>query len=100
MSRVFVTEDSPHNLAHALTYGELVILEQQDYPLFTDGRPVVQRLRNKLRDFNPALDYLLLVGDPILMALCFQIVSDTCSFIRVLKWDRQASRYVPVNINL
>lgn len=107
MGRVFVTEDSRHNLAHALGYGELVILESQDYPLFTDGRPVVKRLEDKLRTFDPKEDYLLLVGDPILMALCFTLISDQqmptdadtgVRFVRVLKWDRQANRYVPVNV--
>lgn len=103
MPRVFVTQDTKHNLAHALPYGDIEILEGKDYPLFTDGSDVVKRLRAKLKEFNPAQDYLLLVGDPILMALCMAILTEpqdhiTPAFVRVLKWDRQAAQYIPVNI--
>lgn len=100
MSRVFVSQDTPHNLAHALAYGDLTILESRDYPLFADGRPVIERLRAKLSDFNPDEDYLLLVGDPVIMSLCFDIIASAFKFVRVLKWDRQATRYVPINIDL
>jgi hypothetical protein len=98
--KVFVTEDTRHNLAHAMEFGDIVILEREDFPQFRNGQEVVDRMRRALSDFTTS-DYLLVVGDPILMGLAFAILKGFgFNSIRVLKWDRQATRYIPHNVPL
>ena len=98
---VFVVEDSPHNLSHAMEFGEIRNIEQNDFPPYRDGSQVVGRIRRTLSVFNANVDYILLVGDPILVGLTFAVLREAAwATIRVLKWDRQSSRYVPITVPL
>lgn len=100
-SKVFVTEDTRHNLAHAMEYGDIEILESADFPLFRNGQEVTDRIRRGLQLFNPEKDFLLLIGDPIIVGLAFAALDRMGhKVIRVLKWDRQSTKYIPVNVPL
>lgn len=100
-SKVFVTEDTRHNLSRAMEFGEITILEEEDFPQFRDGRAVVERISRKLTEFNSDSDYLLLVGDPVIIGLCCAVLAGTGHrMIKVLKWDNQSRRYLPINLPL
>ena len=102
MPKVFATQESGrHNLSHAMEFGDLDVLTERDFPLFRDGEHTVKSIKDKLSYFYPEQDYLLLVGDPIIMGLAFAALANRgIRNIRVLKWDRQATRYIPVNVPL
>lgn len=103
MPKVFATQESGrHNLSHAMEFGDLEVLAERDFPMFRDGEDVARRIREKLSFFLPEQDYLLLVGDPIIMGIAFAALASRGSIksIRVLKWDRQATRYIPINVPL
>lgn len=100
-SRVFVTEDTRHNLTRAMEFGDIQIVESEDFPQFRSGKPVLERITRKLIEFNPEDDYLLLVGDPVLIGLCTAVLATMGhKSIRVLKWDNQSRRYIPINLPL
>jgi hypothetical protein len=52
-----------------------------------------------LCDFNPETDYLLLTGDPVLIALCAAFLSRSGERIPMLKWDRQEKKYTSIIID-
>ena len=62
--------------------------------------PLIFKLRKGLKDFKEG-DYLLLTGDPAIIGVACSIVSDiTNGKYNLLKWDRQESKYYPIEINL
>lgn len=100
-SKVFVTEDTKHNLARAMEFGSIDIIETEDFPQFRDGVMVLERVTRKLLEFNSKDDYLLLVGDPVLIGLCVAVLATMGhKTIKVLKWDNQTRRYIPINLPL
>lgn len=102
MSKVFATQESGrHNLSHAMEFGDLEVLAERDFPSFKPGHDVARQIRQKLSYFLPEQDYLLLVGDPIIMGIAFAaLAARDIPSIRVLKWDRQATRYIPIHVPL
>lgn len=100
-SKVFVTEDTRHNLSRATEFGDVVILENDDFPQFRDGRAILERITRNLQEFQANDDYLLLVGDPVLIGLCCAILANLGhKLIKVLKWDNQSRCYLPINLPL
>lgn len=56
------------------------------------GQGTIEQLRSKLRDFG-AEDFLLPMGDPILMVAASAMLGARGEMFKVLKWDRQTRRY-------
>ena len=102
MGRVFVVEDSGHNYADALRFGEIQILCNMDFPFSStsSGAEITDFLRTQLRTFDPKQDRLLLLGDPVLIGICFAILSTQTRSIPILKWDRRKKVYQPITIIL
>jgi hypothetical protein len=100
--RVFVVEDSGHNYSDALRFGEIQILCNEDYPftIISAQKEIKTQLSKALRDFNPQIDRLLLLGDPVLIGLCFVILSTQTRAVPILKWDRRKRAYQPLTILL
>lgn len=62
--------------------------------------PMVQALREQMRNFGRE-DYLLAMGDPTILAAAACIASlKTGGNLRMLKWDRQSTDYFPVEIKI
>ena len=75
------------------------LLPEDSQKIFSPG-PLIFQLRQKLRDFTSE-DYLLLTGDPAIIGVACSIVSDiTNGKYKLLKWDKQESKYYPISINL
>ncbi len=83
-----------HDFTAAVKYGELtVLLPHSVLPLQLDN--IVSILNEKLKNITKE-DYLILVGDPVAMAITASIVSkNTGGKLRILKWDRKYKVYVP-----
>ena len=88
------------NIVGAREYGEIKsLLPELSQIIFSPG-PLVFKLRQGLKNFNPG-DHLLLTGDPALIGVACSIVSDiTNGKYNLLKWDRQERKYYPIKINL
>lgn len=87
------------NLEPAKQYGELVVmLPPNANRLHTS--PLIQALREQMSEYNEA-DAIVAVGDPSLIAAAACIATrKTGGFLRILKWDRMTSTYIPVEMNL
>jgi hypothetical protein len=56
-------------------------------------------MRKNLRDIR-SQDYLLAVGDPVIIGISTSMVSKaTNGKYNMLKWDRQEKRYYPLEID-
>lgn len=101
MSKVYVVQEDPKkNLAPAMKFGEIVIVCPFGQVNF-DTAEITNVIAVKLEDFNEDEDYLLLVGDPTLIAICSAMVGlYTNGMFRILKWDRQEHIYYAINLDL
>ena len=65
------------------------------------GKEAIAKMRVKLHSYDPAMDYLLLTGDPIWIGICMTILfGGNTTTIMCLKWDKQTKQYLPITINL
>ena len=88
------------NIMSAREYGEFKFLLPEFSQIIFSPGPLIFKLRNLLKDYNPE-DYLLLTGDPAIIGIACSIVSDiTNGKFNLLKWDRQEKMYYPLKINL
>ena len=88
------------NIICASNYGDFkFLLPEFSQMIFSPG-PLVYKLRQGLKNFTDK-DHLLLTGDPALIGVACSIVSDiTGGKYKLLKWDKQESKYYPISINL
>ena len=88
------------NIMGAQKYGDFkFLLPEFSQMIFSPG-PLVYKLRQGLKNFTDD-DHLLLTGDPALIGVACSIVSDiTGGKYKLLKWDKQESKYYPIEINL
>ncbi len=88
------------NIMGASNYGNFkFLLPEFSQMIFSPG-PLVFKLRQGLKNFTDK-DHLLLTGDPALIGVACSIVSDiTGGKYKLLKWDKQESKYYPISINL
>ena len=100
MSRVFVTQEDPtKNLSAAKEFGQIKVLLPPTQVTF-DATWAIEEMFKKLEEFKDE-DYLLLVGDPVIMILAASIVSwVTGGKYNILKWDRETRTYNPLTIDL
>lgn len=96
---VYVVQEVPgKNILPATEYGELkVMLPHGDVTLTAE--PTLQRLRGELAHLTEQ-DYILLIGDPVAIALATVAANEVVNRLNLLKWDRQTKRYFPVSIIL
>lgn len=109
MSRVFITHE-PHriengemkrqfDLTPAAAYGKLEVLIPAGVSLISSV-PTVRLMRDRLANFTDD-DYLLPVGDPSAMMVAGAIAADVNGGrFKVLRWDRKAHTYIPVQIDV
>ena len=108
-ARVFITHEpyertdsgavrSVFNFSPAMQYGDLTVLVPAQTSLLSSV-PTVRTLRDKLRDFSDD-DYLLPVGDPSIMMAAGAIAAEfNHGRVKVLKWDREQRRYLPIQLD-
>lgn len=99
-ARVFVVQETEHNLLAATDYGELVFLLPRGANVTYSAQPVARQLRHLLRDATPA-DALLPTGDPVAIMVAGAVMAARLGgHLRVLKYDRQERRYFPVEVDI
>lgn len=77
---------------------------QIEYLLSPGAKPekvdlLVKELKVKLKNFSED-DYLLLVGNPILIGIASAIASSNCGTINFLQWFGKTQSYVPIKANI
>ena len=97
---VYVVQDTDLNLNRARVYGELVPILPMGRNITMSPQPVLRELRRKLKKFTDE-DFLLLVGDPIIIALAIYVAAEiNRGCVQVLKYDRDLRDYYIVRIDL
>ena len=99
---VYVAQQPPRhiNILSASDFGYLVIcLPNRDQAIFSTA-PYVQKMRKNLQDFRKE-DYLLAVGDPVIIGISTAVVSEvTAGQFNMLKWDKREYRYYPLEVDM
>lgn len=93
---VYIPQDNARlNLSPALGFGRLDSFASVDCPI-TRIPQTYEAIKEWLCDFRSNVDYLMLIGDPILISLCVAYLVQTKAKVQVLKWDRQEKKYIPL----
>ena len=88
------------NILSASDFGYLVIcLPNRDQAIYSTA-PYVQKMTKNLQNIRKE-DYLLAVGDPIIITLSGIIANDnTNGQFNMLKWDKREYRYYPLEVDM
>lgn len=109
MPRVFITQNPmrrnvnqelvhKYDLSPAREYGNLEVLLPAG-PVLIDPDSAILKLRERLDGFT-SKDWLLALGDPVVIAAASAIVADVNDgVVPLLVWDRQIKRYLAVTID-
>lgn len=87
------------DISPAREFGEIVILTEHGHSM-SASVPMVRMLREKLKDFGDD-DYILPVGDPVMIATVTAIASDiNHGYYQMLKWNKRLRQYEVFKINV
>jgi len=90
-----------YDLSPARDFGKLVFILGPGNIFRERLAQSVIHIQNVMGDFKPG-DYLLAIGDPVAIAAASMVASfKTGGAVKLLKWDRHASRYhcFPIDLN-
>ena len=97
---VYVLQEMGKNIRSAEKFGDLKVLLPDNKQIVLSAGPVAHKLRKELSTFCDD-DYLLLIGDPAIIAVAGAVVSEANrKRFKVLKWDRNESQYYDIEIDL
>jgi hypothetical protein len=95
-----IQEQSGKNILPATKYGEIKTLFAPDFNAGFSAGQVASRLMLLLSNYKET-DYLLLIGDPVIIGIATAVASHWANGkVSLLKWDRQENMYYPVKFNL
>ena len=91
---VYVVQvDNTKDLSDAKKYGTLrAVFGNPRKPY--DTANMLAKARRVMADWQSG-DYILMIGDPTLCAVCMAIVSEEADIINILSWDRNSFSYMP-----
>ncbi len=97
---VYILQEMGRNVRSAEKFGDLKVVLPDNRQIVLSSGPLTFKLQQELKDFNDE-DYLLLMGDPAIIAVAGAVVSDVNGGrFKVLKWDRDEKRYYDIEIDL
>ena len=97
---VYVLQEMGKIIRSAEKFGDLKILLPDNKQIVLSAGPVAHKLRKELSTFCDD-DYLLLIGDPAIIAIAGAIASEmNRGKFKVLRWDRNEARYYDIEIDL
>lgn len=108
MSTVYVVCEPTHvvngapvssiNLTPAAEFGNIEILLPNNQALFNNVQ-TVRTLRDKLATFSDK-DFILPVGDPVLMVMVGMVAADiNGGRVALLKWDKKLRKYFSITVD-
>lgn len=91
---VYVVQvDNSKDLSDAKQYGALrAVFGNPRKPYNTPA--MIAKARHVLAAWQPG-DYLLMIGDPTLCAVCMAVAAEEHDVVNVLSWDRNSFQYIP-----
>ena len=94
---VFITQEMRgRDITDAVSFGDVEIIIPFGEQAAFSTQPTIRRIEKTLRKFSDK-DYLILAGDPVVIALSACIASrNNNGKFNMLKWDRQEEKYYPL----
>jgi hypothetical protein len=80
------------NVNAASKYGEIKEVCQPSFSIASLS-PVKESVEKILSKFNPEVDFLLPIRDPLIIAKCIFVLSKKHKSFRVLKWNKKTQSY-------
>jgi len=97
---VYIPQVMDYNVRSAEKFGELKVMLPDRKQMVLSSGPITFKLQQEMKDFSDD-DYLLLIGDPAIIAVCGAIAADINNGkFKVLKWDRNDKIYYDLEIDL
>ena len=97
---VYILQEMGKNVRSAEKFGDLKVCLPDNRQMVLSSGPLTFKLKQELKDFNDD-DYLLLIGDPAIIAVAGAIASENNNGrFKVLKWDRNEMKYYDIEIDL
>lgn len=110
--RVFVVQDQHYfdkaagafrpkfDLQRAAAYGDVVCLvEPQAKPYYP--RAIIDRLRDALQDYDATHDYLVMIGNPCIVAWACSIAAEvTGGPLRMLQWSSHNAEFIKIEADV
>ena len=97
---VYVLQEMGRNVRSAEKFGDLKVVLPDNKQIVLSSGPLTHKLKKELSTFCDN-DYLLLMGDPAIIALAGAVASDVNGGkFKVLKWDRDEKKYYDIEIDL
>ena len=97
---VYVLQEMGRNIRSAEKFGDLKICLPDNRQMILSSGPLTFKLQQELKNFNDN-DYLLLIGDPAIIAVAGAIASENNNGrFKILKWDRNEMKYYDIEIDL
>lgn len=88
-----------HSLTEAAVYGDIEVLYNHN-KVGIALQPIATQIRHALRNFDDG-DYLLPVGDPVLIGVCtYYAAKANNGRVKLLRWDRQTRSYIKIEAQL
>ena len=97
---VYVLQEMGRNIRSAEKFGDLKIVLPDNKQIVLSSGPLTHKLKKELSTFCDD-DYLLLIGDPAIIALAGAVASEmNRGKFKILKWDRDEKKYYDIEIDL
>ena len=97
---VYIPQVMDYNVRSAEKFGDLKVMLPDNKQMILASGPITFKLKQELKDFSDN-DYLLLIGDPAIIAIAGAIASEmNRGKFKVLRWDRNESRYYDIEIDM
>ena len=98
---VYITQDAPsRSFSPARKHGELELLFPAKAQVLLSAMPTYRKLQRAMKTFSDD-DFVLLSGDPIIMALAINVALEANDGrAKILKWDRYLFDYGLIEMNL
>ena len=97
---VYIPQVMDYNVRSAEKFGELKVMLPDRKQMVLASGPLTFKLQQEMKNFSDK-DYLLLIGDPAIIAIAGAIASEmNRGKFKVLRWDRNEARYYDLEIDL
>ena len=99
--KVYITQDNRKNYTGAYLYGEPIFITSHEYQGIRNSDKdtgICSRIAQVVANYDTKKDFVLMSGDPIIIALTIHAMLSEHSTINILKWSSQDKVYQPITI--
>lgn len=86
------------DLSSAEEFGQIAYVLGSNAAPWSDG--IVAEAELGLKDYASGRDHLLLIGNPVLIAVVSAIAARRGPVLKFLQWSGKERRYLPIEVNL